>query len=109
AVLLAIATGLPELADEVLPSLAAAEPCVLETALPDTAAGPAGAQLARLRAWLADHPTWLEVALSDTERWVELILRFRFDRVPGDDPFTRHSEGRPDSHGQAAGADSAPA
>ncbi|MGH3913717.1 MAG: P-loop NTPase fold protein [Pseudonocardiaceae bacterium] len=90
AVLLAIATGLPELADELLPTLVTAEPRTLGTALPDTADGQAGAQLARLRAWLADHPTWREVALCDIARWVELILRFRFDRVPGDDSSTRH-------------------
>jgi hypothetical protein len=41
----------------------------------------APAQLARLHAWLAEHPTWHDVALSGTDRWVDLILRFRFDHV----------------------------
>ncbi|MGH3931118.1 MAG: hypothetical protein ACRDTF_14210 [Pseudonocardiaceae bacterium] len=45
-------------------------------AVPDTADGPAGAQLARLRAWLADYPAWREVALSDIACWVELIYAF---------------------------------
>ncbi len=83
AVLLAIATGLPDLAGELLPSLAAAQPPTLRTALADTAVGEAAtAQRARLNAWLADHPTWHDVALAGMDRWVDLILRFRFDRVP---------------------------
>ncbi|HEU0087986.1 MAG TPA: P-loop NTPase fold protein [Pseudonocardiaceae bacterium] len=94
AVLLALATGLPELAAELLPNLAAAEPPTLATALPATVAGPAAtgtaavAQLARLRTWLDDHPAWREVPLTDMGRWVELILRFRFDRVPTKDEET---------------------
>ena len=92
-VLLAIATGLPDLAGELLPSLAAkaaAEPLTLRTALVDTAGGEAArGQLARLNAWLAEHPTWRDVALSGTDRWVDLILRFRFDRVPTLSPDSR--------------------
>lgn len=82
-VLLAIATGLPDLAGELLPSLAAAQSHTLRTALVDTADGKAAtAQRARLNAWLADHPAWHDVALAGMDRWVDLILRFRFDRVP---------------------------
>jgi hypothetical protein len=78
--------------------MTATEPRTLHKALPnaldgvkvvDSAQGPegeigarAGDQLARLHAWLADHPTWSDIALSGTERWVELILRFRFTRLP---------------------------
>ena len=55
----------------------------LRTALVDTADGKAAtAQRARLNAWLADHPTWHDIALAGMDRWVDLILRFRFDRVP---------------------------
>ncbi|MGH4016246.1 MAG: P-loop NTPase fold protein [Pseudonocardiaceae bacterium] len=87
AVLLAIATGLPELADELLPNLAAAEPLTLGTVLPATASGKAaGTQLARLNTWLDAHPTWRDVAVGGMDRWVELILRFRFDRGPGRTP-----------------------
>jgi hypothetical protein len=83
AVLLAITTGLPDLAGELLPNLAAVRPCTLRTALVDTASGDtANAQLARLNAWLAEHQTWHDVALAGMDRWVDLILRFRFDRVP---------------------------
>lgn len=83
AVLLAIAIGLPSLADELLPHLAATQPQTLRTALADTTAEEAAsAQLDRLNAWLADHPTWYDIALAETDRWVDLILRFRFDRVP---------------------------
>ena len=93
AVLLAIATGLPDLAGELLPGLAAkaaAEPRTLRTALVDTAGGEAArGQLTRLNAWLAEHPTWRDVALSGTDRWVDLILRFRFDRVPTLSPDSR--------------------
>ncbi|MGH3870585.1 MAG: P-loop NTPase fold protein [Pseudonocardiaceae bacterium] len=77
AVLLAIATGLPDLAATLLPSLAAAQPQTLRTALPD-------AQPARLHAWLTEHPTWYDVPLTGTDRWIDLILRFRFNRVPND-------------------------
>jgi hypothetical protein len=82
ALLLALATGLPDLAAEVLPTLtrATAQPHTLRTVLPaDTAAG---AQLARLHTWLADHPTWHDLTLAGTDRWIDLILRFRFDRLP---------------------------
>ncbi len=83
AVLLAIATGLPDLASELLPSLATAQPPTLRTVLIDTAGGDtAAAQLARLNAWLADHSTWHDITLAGMDRWVDLILRFRFDRVP---------------------------
>jgi hypothetical protein len=84
AVLLAIATGLPDLASDLLPSLAAAQRQTLRAALADTLAGEANAQLARLNAWLTEHPTWYDVALAGTDRWVDLILRFRFDRVSKD-------------------------
>lgn len=83
AMLLAIATGLPDLASELLPSLAAVQPCTLRRALVDAASGDAAnAQLTRLNAWLAKHPAWYDVALAGMDRWVDLILRFRFDRVP---------------------------
>lgn len=83
AVLLAITTGLPDLASELLPSLAATQPCTLRTALVDAASGDAThAQLTRLNAWLAKHPAWYDVALAGMDRWVDLILRFRFDRAP---------------------------
>ncbi|MGH3687486.1 MAG: P-loop NTPase fold protein [Pseudonocardiaceae bacterium] len=78
AVLLAIATGLPDLASDLLPSLAAAQPQTLRTALANAADGP---QLARLNAWLSEHPAWHDVTLSGTDHWVDLMLRFRFDRV----------------------------
>ncbi len=81
AVLLAIATGLPDLASDLLPSLAAAQPPTLRAAWAYTRDGEASAQLARLNAWLAEHPAWYDVALAGTDRWVDLILRFRFDRV----------------------------
>ncbi len=81
AVLLAIATGLPDLASDLLPSLAAAQPQTLRAAWAYTRDGEASAQLTRLNAWLAEHPTWYDVALTGTDRWVDLILRFRFDRV----------------------------
>ncbi|MDQ3886918.1 MAG: hypothetical protein M3308_07930 [Actinomycetota bacterium] len=89
ALLLAIATGLPELADELLPNLAAraeAEPLTVEAVLPETAPGDAAAaQLTRLKAWLGEHPTWRHVALEDMDRWSELILRFRFHRMSAAD------------------------
>ncbi|HEX2301062.1 MAG TPA: P-loop NTPase fold protein, partial [Pseudonocardiaceae bacterium] len=84
ALLLAIATGLPELADKLLPRLVTpptGEPLTLGTGLAEPGTGPAAAaQLARLNAWLDDHPGWRDVALSGTGHWIELILRFRFDR-----------------------------
>ena len=79
AVLLAIATGLPDLAGELLPRVVATQPQTLRTALVDTAGGDAAtAQRARLNAWLTEHPIWYDVALAGTDRWVDLILRFRF-------------------------------
>ncbi len=80
AILLAIATGLPELASDLLPRLAA-QPQTLRAALAGTPDGEASGQPARLNTWLAEHPTWYDVALAGTDRWVDLILRFRFDRV----------------------------
>ncbi len=88
AVLLAIATGLPDLASELLPTLVTAQPPTLRTVL----AGHTGSefakhqQLARLGAWLAGHPTWHDVTLAGMDRWIDLILRFRFDRVPAPVP-----------------------
>ena len=83
AVLLAIAIGLPSLANELLPHLAAPQPQTLRTALVDTTVEEAAsAQLDRLNTWLADHPTWYDIPLTGTDRWDDLILRFRFDRVP---------------------------
>lgn len=65
AVLLAIATGLPELAGELLPSLAAAQPQTLLSALVDLVGGEAAtAQLARL----THHPTWHDVTLAGMDR-----------------------------------------
>ncbi|MGH3885507.1 MAG: P-loop NTPase fold protein, partial [Pseudonocardiaceae bacterium] len=84
AVLLAIATGLPDLASDLLPRLATAQPQTLRAALTDTPDGQAGVQLARLNTWLAEHPTWYDVALAGTDRWADLILRFRFDRMNQD-------------------------
>jgi hypothetical protein len=86
AVLLAIAIGLPDLASELLPRLvanAAAEPLTLRTALIDTVREERHAvQLIRLNAWLAEHQKWHDVALSGMSHWVDLILRFRFNRCP---------------------------
>ncbi|MGH4007348.1 MAG: P-loop NTPase fold protein [Pseudonocardiaceae bacterium] len=84
AVLLAIATGLPDLASQLLPSLATAQPQTLRTALADTPDREAGAQLTQLNAWLTEHPTWYDVVLAGSDRWVDLILRFRFDRMNQD-------------------------
>ncbi|MGH3802907.1 MAG: hypothetical protein ACRDTD_22815, partial [Pseudonocardiaceae bacterium] len=84
AVLLAIATGLPDLASDLLPRLATAQPQTLRAALADTPGRQASAQLARLNTWLAEHPTWYDLALAGTDRWVDLILRFRFDRMNHD-------------------------
>jgi hypothetical protein len=79
AVLLAIATGLSDLAGELLPRVVATPPQTLRTVLVDTAGGDAAtAQQARLNAWLTEHPLWYDVALAGTDRWVDLILRFRF-------------------------------
>jgi hypothetical protein len=90
--LLAIATGLPALADELLPRLATVEPdqCTLRKLLNNetngTAAeqtnGTATEQQARLTRWLAGHATWNDLPLAGTHCWVELILRFRFGRGP---------------------------
>jgi hypothetical protein len=83
AVLLDIAIGLPSLTSELMPHLAATQPQTLQTALVDTTVEEAAsAQLARLNAWLADHPTWYDIALAGTDRWVDLILRFHFNRAP---------------------------
>jgi hypothetical protein len=85
ALLLAIAIGLPSLANELLPHLAATQPQIPQTlrALADTTiAEAASAQLDRLNAWLADRPTWYDIPLIETDRWIDLILRFRFDRFP---------------------------
>ncbi|MGH3697806.1 MAG: P-loop NTPase fold protein [Pseudonocardiaceae bacterium] len=83
-VLLAIATGLPDLASELLPSLITAQPPTLRTLLASHADSDFAKhqQLARLNAWLADHPSWHDITLAGMDRWIDLILRFRFDRVP---------------------------
>ena len=83
AVLLAIATGLPTLASELLPRLATGQHPTLRTALANpTAEEPCDSQLGWLNIWLAEHPIWYDVSLVETNRWIDLILRFRFDRVP---------------------------
>ncbi|MGH3822760.1 MAG: P-loop NTPase fold protein [Pseudonocardiaceae bacterium] len=87
AMLLAIATGLPDLAGALLPSLVVTAESVtlraasIDTGSIDTAGQEATrAQLARLNAWLAEHPIWCDVDLSGTRGWIDLILRFRFNR-----------------------------
>ncbi|MGI9000708.1 MAG: P-loop NTPase fold protein [Pseudonocardia sp.] len=80
AVLLAIATGLPALADAMFPHLAAVT--TLPAARDATTDGGVAAQRAQLDTWLTGHPEWQHVDLSGTSRWADLILRFRFHRSP---------------------------
>jgi KAP family P-loop domain len=82
AVLLAIATGLPDLADTMLPHLgtSAPKPQTLRTILAARTDDEPDQQLAQLNAWLTQHPQWHDVPLSGIDRWIELILRFRFNR-----------------------------
>jgi hypothetical protein len=83
AVLLAIATRLPTLASELLPRLATGEHPTLRSALADpTVEKPCDPQLDRLNTWLAEQPSWCDVSFAGMEHWIDLILRFRFDRVP---------------------------
>jgi hypothetical protein len=83
AVLLAIATRLPTLANELLPRVATGQYPTLRTALTDPIVAEAhGPQFDRLNTWLAEHPTWYDVSIAGMEHWIDLILRFRFDRVP---------------------------
>jgi KAP family P-loop domain len=88
ALLLAIATGLPALADQLLPRLSTAEPDhrTLRALLNDAKTTEPAEEYAKLKAWLANHPNWNDVSLYDTDRWIELILRFRFDRTPSTAP-----------------------
>jgi KAP family P-loop domain len=81
ALLLAIATGLPDLADQLLPRLATAEPDqrTLRALLNETACEPAE-QYDRLTTWVAKNPQWNDVPLSEGDRWIDLIVRFRFNR-----------------------------
>jgi len=120
ALLLAIAHGLPRLADHLMPRLATAEPD--QRTLRALLDGPAtnepsrehtkpsdehtkpsdehtkppeehtelSEEHAKLNDWLDAHPGWNDVPLSDAGRWIELIFRFRFGR----EPLTR-SGGRP--------------
>ncbi len=84
AVLLAIATGLPELASELLPWVATAQAPTLASALPSTVTGEAAvSQAARLNDWLDEHPGWRDISLSVMIPWIDLILRFRFTRMQG--------------------------
>jgi hypothetical protein len=115
ALLLAIAHGLPKLADHLLPSLATAGPDQRTLrallALPDDPAANEPSEKhdkpseehtqpsekhdkpseehAKLNAWLDAHPGWLDVPLSDADRWIELIFRFRFGREPATRPRGR--------------------
>lgn len=84
AMLLAIATSLPRLADRLLPRLAATGngKRTLRAVLADPTTVEPDDEHARLESWLAEHPNWNDVSLTDTDRWIELILRFRFGRGP---------------------------
>lgn len=79
AVLLAIATDLPALADAMFPHLVAIP--TLRAVLGATAKGKAADQRARLDRWLTEHPDWQHVDLSGMGGWADLILRFRFHRT----------------------------
>src|SRR5262249_44582776 len=104
ALLLAIAHGLPELADHLLPRLATVEPDqrTLRTLLDDPPTRDPSEELATLKAWADTHPDWNDAPLSDADRWIELIFRFRFHREPatlppGHPPLPQPPRGAPTS------------
>lgn len=81
-VLLALTTGLPQLADAILPVIEAAtqKPLPLDSVLP-IEPDPAWAdQLAALHAWLDDEPEAKKVDVAGLSGWVDLLRRFRFRR-----------------------------
>lgn len=82
ALLLALATTMPELTDALVPALRVAAPRLpLESALrAGSLSDPAGEQHTKLTAWLEAHPGWKEVDMSGHDRWIEIILRFTFGR-----------------------------
>ncbi|MGH8902468.1 MAG: P-loop NTPase fold protein [Egibacteraceae bacterium] len=77
--LLAISTGLPELARELLPLLERHRggPFPLAKAVADPELGPAH-QREQLAAWLTDHPDHERLELTDLPAWAALIRRFSF-------------------------------
>jgi hypothetical protein len=50
--------------------------------LDDPATSEPSEEHAKLKAWADAHPDWNDAPLSDADRWVELIFRFRFGREP---------------------------
>jgi len=91
-VLLALATGLPALAEPVLTAVeqAGTAPFPLRDALPDAPDPPGppdlhgptsrAAQRARFDRWLAEDPGAATLDVAGLAGWVELVRRFRFHR-----------------------------
>lgn len=83
ALLLAIATGLPDVADRAFAQLSRPDQRhTLRTALP-------GKIDHRLTDWLEQHPWYQDLPLSGLQHWIELIARFRFQ------PATTLTSARP--------------
>ena len=83
ALLLALATTMPELTEALVPALHAdTAPLTLGSAVPTAGSltDPAAEQRARLTAWLDAHPDWAKTDLSAHAHWADTILQFTFNR-----------------------------
>ncbi len=81
--LLAITSGMPQLATDLFQTLSdASESVTVESIVSRAGSGPAAAhQREQLERWLAENPAWQGVDLSGLADWLGVIQRFRFQRA----------------------------